>query len=156
FTTRATPGERADIPSQALVLLRNILSLLGPSKAKLHEAFAFRPKATPRRNRRMERAAVPNPQQRVPYGEDPINSKLANESSLWLRAQDFWQVVGWALNCSIHHRGRWTVWKVWLDYMLDVIEADWNDAPNVHDDEYTEEKRLDPAAMEDIFQNRIL
>jgi hypothetical protein len=104
----------------------------------------------------MERAALSKPQQRVPYGEDPINSKLANEGSLWQRAQDFWQVVGWAFNCSIHHRGRWNVWKVWLEYMLDVFEADWNDVPKIHHDEYMEEKRVDAEAMEDMFQNRIL
>ena len=104
----------------------------------------------------MERAALSNPQRRVPYGEDPINSKLANEGSLWQRAQDFWQVVGWAFNCSIHHRGRWNIWKVWLEYMLDVFEADWNDVPKIHNDEFMEEKRVGPEAMEDVFQNRIL
>ncbi len=155
FTTRATSTERADVSSQALILLRNILSLLGPSKAKLYEAFAFRSKLAPRRYRHAERAALPTSQHRVPYGEEPINSKLANEGSLWLRAQDFWQVVGWAFNCSIHHRGRWNVWKIWLEYMLDVLEADWNDTTRVQDDGYTRKRSVDPEAMENVYQNCI-
>lgn len=154
FTTRATPSERADISSQALILLRNVLCLLGPSKAKLSECFAFRPNLTPRRSRR-ERAVLPTIQ-RVPYGEEPINSKLANEGSLWLRAHDFWQVVGWAFNCSIHHRGRWNVWKIWLEYMLDVLEADWKEVSQLHDDEDTKKKRADSKAMDDMYQNCIL
>lgn len=155
-TTRATLSERADISSQAIVLLRNILSILGPSNAKLGESFTFRANLSPRRNRRAEKAAPPTSQQQIPYGEEPINSKLANEGSLWLRAQDFWQVVGWAFNCSIHHRGRWNVWKIWLEYMLDVLEADWKAASKMHNYGITEKKPADLNAMEHMYRNCIL
>lgn len=40
--------------------------------------------------------------------------------------------------------------------MLDVFEADWNDIPSIHDEEYTEKKRVDPEAMDDRYQNCIL
>lgn len=40
--------------------------------------------------------------------------------------------------------------------MLDVFEADWNDVPNIHDEEYMEMKRVDPEAMDDRYQNCIL
>lgn len=54
-------------------------------------------------------------------------SPMAAEDSVWRRAQDFWHVVGWAFNCSVRQRKRWRFWKVWLAYMLDVIEADWKE-----------------------------
>jgi hypothetical protein len=34
-------------------------------------------------------------------------------------------MVGWAFNCSVKYPKRWKYWKVWLDYMLDVLDADW-------------------------------
>jgi len=40
--------------------------------------------------------------------------------------------------------------------MLDVIETDWNDVLNIHNDECMEEKPVDTEAMGEKFQNRIL
>jgi hypothetical protein len=36
-------------------------------------------------------------------------------------------MVGWAFNCSVKHPKRWKYWKVWLDFMLDVLDADWKE-----------------------------
>lgn len=36
-------------------------------------------------------------------------------------------MVGWAFNCSVRYPKRWRYWKVWLDFMLDVLDADWNE-----------------------------
>jgi hypothetical protein len=36
-------------------------------------------------------------------------------------------MVGWAFNCSVKHPKRWKYWKVWLDFMLDVLDADWEE-----------------------------
>lgn len=55
-----------------------------------------------------------------------INSELANAGSLWARAEDFWQVVGWCFNCSILHKRRWERWSAWLVYMIEVLQADWD------------------------------
>lgn len=55
-----------------------------------------------------------------------INSELANGGSLWARADNFWQVVGWSFNCSVLHKRRWERWRAWLDYMIDVLQADWD------------------------------
>jgi hypothetical protein len=51
--------------------------------------------------------------------------EVANEKSLWYRAEDFWHVVGWAFNCSVAYRKRWERWRLWLKIMLDLLEADW-------------------------------
>lgn len=55
------------------------------------------------------------------------NVALAQEGSLWARAEDFWHVVGWAFNCSILHPKRWERWRLWLEFMCEVLEDDWNE-----------------------------
>merc|ERR1711939_999412 len=57
--------------------------------------------------------------------QEHVNGIIANNGRLRRCARDFWHVVGWAFNCSVRYPRRWTVWKVWLDYMLDVLEHDW-------------------------------
>lgn len=57
--------------------------------------------------------------------DEVLRGKMANESSLWTRGQDFWSTVGWAFNCTTLYPHRWRYWKAWLEYMLDVLEADW-------------------------------
>jgi hypothetical protein len=52
---------------------------------------------------------------------------IANKGRIRTRAKDFWHIVGWAFNCSVKHPKRWQYWKVYLDYMLDVLDADWNE-----------------------------
>jgi hypothetical protein len=54
-----------------------------------------------------------------------INAEIANAGSLWALAEDFWHAVGWAFNCSVAYPKRWGRWKLWLELMLDVLEADW-------------------------------
>ncbi len=56
-----------------------------------------------------------------------IRGIVANKGRLRKCAKDFWHVVGWAFNCSVKYPGRWKYWKVWLDYMLDVLDADWDE-----------------------------
>ena len=54
-----------------------------------------------------------------------INTELATTGALWSRAEDFWCVVGWAFNCSILHKKRWERWSLWLEYIIEVLEKDW-------------------------------
>ena len=67
-----------------------------------------------------------------------VNSELATTGALWSRAEDFWQVVGWAFNCSVLHKKRWERYSLWLEYMIDVLERDWEirgeNAPVDNDD----------------------
>lgn len=57
---------------------------------------------------------------------ETVDTELANAGSLWGRAEEFWQVVGWCFNCSILYKRRWERWNAWLTYMLEVLEADWD------------------------------
>lgn len=62
-----------------------------------------------------------------------VNTDLANVESVWARAEDFWHVVGWAFNCSVVHKRRWERWRAWLEYMVQVLEDDWNLRRNMPD-----------------------
>jgi hypothetical protein len=52
---------------------------------------------------------------------------IANKGRIRGCAKDFWHIVGWAFNCSVKYPKRWKYWKVWLDFMLDVLDADWRE-----------------------------
>lgn len=58
-------------------------------------------------------------------GIEKIDADIVSEGSLWTNAEDFWHVVGWTFNCSVLHKRRWEVWRQWLEFMLDTLEADW-------------------------------
>lgn len=60
-------------------------------------------------------------------GEPLSNIELAQRGSLFSRAEDFWHVVGWAFNCAILHPNRWPRWKLLLEFMCEVLEADWEE-----------------------------
>ena len=55
---------------------------------------------------------------------DSVNSELANTNGLWVRADDFWHAVGWAFNCSVAHKKRWERWRLWLEFIIGVLEDD--------------------------------
>ncbi|EFQ24929.1 hypothetical protein CGRA01v4_06811 [Colletotrichum graminicola] len=130
-TTRAAGSERLEIGSQALAYLRNLLGIAGPVNAGLRDAFQFHGAQYGRRNRYHEEEDVDL------EGDQIANNKLANEESIWHRAQDFWSVVGWAFNCSRIHPHRWRFWKVWLEFMLDVLETDVYERKRMDEDALT-------------------
>ncbi|KAF4996251.1 hypothetical protein FGRMN_4607 [Fusarium graminum] len=128
-TTRAEKKDRLDVSSQALDYLRNILNIVGPFNADFRTAFQF--SSAPRWGRRWDQNANGNDSDMSDAesngDEERLRGQLANDGSIWNRGQDFWSTVGWAFNCSVLYPKRWRYWKVWLDLMLDVLEADWNE-----------------------------
>lgn len=58
---------------------------------------------------------------------DKLRSPFAQAKSVFAQVIDFWQVVGWAFNCSIAWKKRWERWKLWLAFVLDVLEDDWDE-----------------------------
>lgn len=116
-----------DVSSLSMSYLRTILATVGPVNANLRGAFLFRGE-TGRRRRSAENAE----QNGLESDEDHVRGKTANKGSVWTKGQDFWRVLGWAFNCSAAHSHRWRWWQPWLEYMVDVLEAD-----------YHERKRLD-------------
>lgn len=126
-TSKLADSAAHDVSSLAMSYLRTVLATVGPVNANLRDAFLFRGEAGRRRQ-----SAESSGLNGMESDEDHVRGKTANKGSVWARGQDFWKVLGWAFNCSAHHPHRWRWWKPWLEYMVDVLEAD-----------YEERKRLD-------------
>ncbi|KAH7170471.1 hypothetical protein EDB81DRAFT_876502 [Dactylonectria macrodidyma] len=128
-TTRVEKKDHLDVSSQALDYLRNVLTLVGPIKADFKTAFRFY--SVPRYGRRWGQYAHANDSDMsdgdVSVDDEHIRGRISNEGSLWCRGQDFWSTIGWAFNCSTLYPHRWQYWKAWLGFMLDVLEADWEE-----------------------------
>lgn len=127
-TTRAENARLREVSSVALSYLRRLLSVSGPVNAGFRTAFQFH--SSPRRGRRPGLAnAGSDSDASDGDGEhgarDRPRGRMANQSSIWSRGQDLWMTVGWAFNTSALHPDRWRYWKVWLHFMLDVLDADW-------------------------------
>ncbi|KAG8665992.1 hypothetical protein FPOAC2_11078 [Fusarium poae] len=129
LTTRAEKKNQLDVSSCALGYLRNILNLVGPVNAGFRTAFQF--SSASRTGRRWDQNAHANDSDMSDAdsnGEDErLQGKLANDGSVWNRGQDFWSTIGWAFNCSALYPARWRYWRAWLEFMLEVLEADWDE-----------------------------
>lgn len=124
FTTRAKSEDRIEAANLALRYLRLVLKLVGPVNGNLQDAFVFSGHGNSSRRgtagrRRTDEIEAPKDD------EFNINSDLAGPGALWSQVEDFWQVVGWAFNCSILYERRWERWSLWLEYMIQVLEKDW-------------------------------
>lgn len=128
-TTRAKTAEQEEASNVSLRLLRLANTIAGPVSAKLGTAFSFTHFEASRhgRRRRAEDEQPPDDDTK------PLNLDLAQSASVWSRAEDFWHVVGWAFNCSVLHRERWEKWQIWLEYMCEVLEDDWNERKRMSD-----------------------
>lgn len=122
-TTRAPSSEQVQAADDALFYLDHVNALVGPANAKFSTAFQFSSASTSRPGRRRARFKHDVTQD---AGEEhgKVHIGMANNGSLWNRVEDFWCVVGWAFNCSVRHSKRWDRWKLWLAFMLDVLEDD--------------------------------
>lgn len=121
-TSKLLNQDPHDVAPRSLSYLRSILATVGPVNGKLCDAFLFRGDGGRRR-----RSADDFPRNGPDCDEDRIRGRAANGGSVWMRGQDFWKVLGWAFNCSALYPHRWRWWKPWLEYMLDVLEADYGE-----------------------------
>lgn len=147
FTTKAQSQDAHRGPDAALKYLQCICTTIDdPAYPTIREAFAFPEERSRRRAPGYRAAAIHSP------GDNSdvklIVGKAANENSLWYRADDFWHIVGWAFNCSIAHKKRWSRWKLWLSNMLDFLEADWQAC--------VRQSRADEGGDETILQESLL
>lgn len=122
-TTRTLSDEKHQAANQALALLKHVNQLVGPHNAAFSTAFQFTEASTSSRRKRAKtrQSDVSSNKSEEP---DKLDCPLADEESLWSNAQDFWSVIGWAFNCSVAHKQRWERWRLWLDFMLGVLEDD--------------------------------
>ena len=143
LTTRTTSRERWEQAGVALRLLRLTQQIVGPVNADFRTAFAFKRfgfgAPTGRRTgfggRRHDGGRMHESgcfhgekEEQEEEEEQQIQTPFSGAASLWSRAEDFWHVVGWAFNCSCStgmHAKRWEKWSLWLNFMVKVLEEDW-------------------------------
>lgn len=103
-------------------------NLVGPGSAQFQKAFVFRYFETSRHGGRRQiddgsnELAADGAKMNL---DRDINTDLAQSASVWSRAEDFWHAVGWAFNCAVLHPARWKYWRIWLEFMCQVLEDDW-------------------------------
>ncbi|RMZ91861.1 hypothetical protein DV736_g907, partial [Chaetothyriales sp. CBS 134916] len=140
FTSRTVARDRWEQAHAALRLLRLSLTSVGPVEARLAEAFAFRNYGggafggnDNEDDDYVDDYSGRAHNQRAASGRgsrrsEDLKIRFAEGDSVWARAEDFWEVVGWALNCSCladRYCERWKWWQPWLEFMVDALEADW-------------------------------
>ncbi|WEW60869.1 hypothetical protein PRK78_006357 [Emydomyces testavorans] len=122
-TTRAKTREDERAAGLSLQLLRLTNSLVGPIAAGFDTAFAFTHFTKSRSGAKRLADNVDGETNEI----EALNFDLAQRGSLWSRAEDFWHVVGWAFNCAVLHPNRWPRWKLLLEFLCEVLEADWEE-----------------------------
>jgi hypothetical protein len=124
MTTRTTSQEKHSAANDSLRYLRHLNALTAADPSGLTKALQFREANSSRSKRARTRHSgdISSDDEH----EDPgrIRSSYAERDSLFAKAEDFWAVVGWALNCSVAHKNRWDRWRLWLEFVLDVLEDD--------------------------------
>ncbi|RDA83480.1 hypothetical protein CP532_7041 [Ophiocordyceps camponoti-leonardi (nom. inval.)] len=131
-TTRAEKAEHVAVATLALGYLRNLLAVVGPVNGGFRAAFRFgRSSAASSRHGRggldLDDHVSGDGGGSDVEEEDELRGSMADENSVWGRGQDLWSTVGWAFNTAANHPRRWRYWKVWLEFMLDLLEADWEE-----------------------------
>lgn len=154
YTNRAEKQSH-EIATLALGYLRSLLEVVGPVNANMRAAFQFY--STPRWNRRSGYSSDGGLSEtsQDERERNPVTGSLANENSVWSRGQDFWSTLGWAFNCSTLYPQRWRYWKVWLEFMLDVLQTDWEERTRL-DLEAHEENGADGPVPTKMRQESIL
>ncbi|RKF61886.1 hypothetical protein OnM2_037031 [Erysiphe neolycopersici] len=139
YTNQAVLDEEySQIASRSLNFLRNVLSILGPLHANLVEAFSFSIVTKSNnllRNKKDYTFLASTDEDELclndfdSEGEKDTDLKcfIANQGRTSRCATDFWHLVGWSFNCSIKYPKRWKYLKIWLEYMLDVLETDFSE-----------------------------
>ncbi|EXJ74603.1 uncharacterized protein A1O5_02900 [Cladophialophora psammophila CBS 110553] len=131
-TSRTNSREKWDQANAALQLLRLVHTLVGPVNADFTTAFAFRKfdfRFTRHSEHRLDDGEDDGGGGDNPSGENDLNTTYARSQSLWRRAEDFWQLVGWAFNCACLpgiYAVRWNHYQLLLEFLIDVLENDWH------------------------------
>ena len=124
FTTRTTEREKWNQANAANRLLRLILSTAGPVKANVCDAFRFT-KYDGRISRLSGGGRYSDDEESA---DAAFKTRYATTGSIFTRVDDFWSLIGWAFNCSClpdAHAARWAHYEIFLTFMLDLLETDW-------------------------------
>ncbi|KAH8879907.1 hypothetical protein GQ53DRAFT_852954 [Thozetella sp. PMI_491] len=122
YTSHPEETDATRLSAQAIQYLRSVLRTVGPVNSRLDVAFAFREAGDDDLDSHEE--------------SEPLHCALARRGSIWQRVSNFWEALGWAFHCAVSYPRRWKHWKAWLELMVEVLEADWE-----------ERKKLDEANL---------
>ncbi|KAK0732806.1 hypothetical protein B0T21DRAFT_452345 [Apiosordaria backusii] len=121
----------------ALSYLRGLLSIAGPINANFRQAFEFKAASSSSsvygtRSKRGDAFVDWSTSDMSGADSDASSSDImggtfAKTGILWNRAADFWSVLGWAFWCAAFVPGRWKYWRPWLEFVVTVLEQDWDD-----------------------------
>jgi hypothetical protein len=130
LTTRTISREKHEQANAAFRLLRLTNKIVGPVGADVRAAFAFKRFDIKSSRLGARRGDDDTGDNESPSGEEKIDTPFLRNESLWSRAEDFWHAVGWAFNCSClkstpAYAQRWERWSLFLEYVLQVLEDDW-------------------------------
>lgn len=123
FTTKAKSPDAVKHADEALRFLRFLNETVGPLHANIAGAFTFQPGRRGVRPRGNQGSDSQDNEESL----DRLHSAYAREKSLFSQVEDIWQIVGWAFNCSVMCRKRWDRWKLWLSYIVDTMEQDFEE-----------------------------
>ncbi|MCJ1282765.1 hypothetical protein MMC26_002091 [Xylographa opegraphella] len=156
LTTRAKTTESLEAANLAIKYLGVVNRIVGPINANVQDAFVFFGPGTASRRGVISRRTTGGNVSPEKEEFEAIDIELANISSLWARAEDFWHIVGWGFNCSVVHKKRWERWRMWLEYMVGVLEDDWWVRPPGEQGNSLIVKYLDPEDQGNIGEKRII
>ncbi|KAK0674214.1 hypothetical protein QBC41DRAFT_385120 [Cercophora samala] len=176
--TSAPPYEDNTSPpirdgAAALSYLRGLLSIAGPINANFRQAFEFKsPPSSSTFGKRSRRGDICGDWSTSDMSgadsdassTDVMVGTFAMNGVLWHRATDFWSVLGWSFWCAAFIPGRWRYWKPWIEFMVTVLEQDWDErlamdekmtTTTTHDEPYPMLKgSLLVNFMEDVARSR--
>ncbi|KAI5282137.1 hypothetical protein KEM54_002954, partial [Ascosphaera aggregata] len=134
-TTCARSIDDSKAADVALELLHATRRLVGPLNARFADAFTITHFLSSRHSGRLYGGESESVSTTATRQRDMLNIAMARNESVWSRAEDFWQAVGWAFKCSVLYPPRWDRWRLWLEFMCDVLEDDWNARVERRDDD---------------------
>ncbi|KAL4803597.1 hypothetical protein BDV18DRAFT_144014 [Aspergillus unguis] len=153
-TARPKTTEEEQAPNVSLRLLRLVNSLVGPRTAQFQIAFTFTHFETSRRGGRRyaDDGSTKTLAAKTLNLDRDIDIDLAQSASVWSRAEDFWHAVGWAFNCAVLHPARWRHWRIWLEFMCEVLEEDWAERQR----EWEDDPKHDDQILKDSMMVRYI
>lgn len=134
FTTHPETDNEKILPVRAYQYLLDVLRSVGPINGQFKSAFVFRDTRDARVSRRRRGASYDS--RDASPDADELKSPLASNDSLWSRVPDFWSMLGWAFNCAVAYPERWVHWKLWLEFLLELLEKDVEERKTLDEEEH--------------------
>ncbi|TLS24881.1 hypothetical protein PpBr36_08934 [Pyricularia pennisetigena] len=150
FTNRPTASDGQAIGSRAMQYLQALQRTVGPVNANLAAAFDFEPwRQRARRGAAAAASSAAAFDLDLSEDEDLLRGQFVEGYVVFAKAESFWKLAGWAFNCSALHPERWRYWRVWLEFLVDVLERDYEERERL-DDEAGSEADSEASVSDDV------